>query len=75
MINYYLRPDQAHIKIDDENKVAINVLTIGDHKFIGQISNPTYVDNMMTMLDRFTPIDQATFDAAFLEAKTFLNSL
>lgn len=75
MINYYLRPDNAYIKIDEENKVAINVLTLGNHKFIGQISNPDYVDAMIAMAQNFTPVDEAAFNAAFIEAKTFLNSL
>jgi hypothetical protein len=72
MINYYLRPDKAHIRIDDENKVATNVLTLGDHKFIGHITNPDYVDNMIAAIHRFTPIDQATFEAELQEAKNIL---
>lgn len=75
MINYYLRPDKAHIRIDDTNKVAINVLNTEVHKFIGQISDPQYVDNMIAMVDKFTPIDEATFESALQEAKTFLSNL
>lgn len=75
MIKYFLRPDKACIKIDEENKVATNVLTLGDHRFIGHITNPDYVDNMLSMADKMTPIDEATFEAAFQEAKTFLLNL
>ena len=75
MINYYLRPDGAHLRIDEVNKVATNVLNISNHKFIGQITNPDYVDGMIGMSDKFTPVDEATFNAAFQEAKSFLLSL
>jgi len=75
MINYYLRPDKAHIRIDDENKVATNVLTLGDHKFIGHITNPDYVESMIAMIDKLTPINQATFDAELQEAKNILINL
>lgn len=72
MIKYYLRPDGAHLRIDEANKVATNVLNIGNHKFIGQITNPDYVNGMIGMADKFTSIDEATFIAALQEAKSFL---
>jgi hypothetical protein len=75
MIRYYLRPDLAVIRIDDENKIATNVLTIGDHKFIGHITNPNYVDSMLEMLDRFTQIEEQQFNEALQEAKQFILNL
>lgn len=75
MLKFYLRQDTAHLKIDDEAKVAINVLNSENHKFIGQITNPDYIDGMLGMVDKFVEIDEATFENAFQEAKTFLLNL
>ena len=77
MTNYYLRPDGAYIKIDEDNKIVINVLVIAESKFIGYMTNVDYVDSMINMANNgvLTPSDEATFNAAFLEAKTFINSL
>lgn len=75
MINYYLRPDGAHIKIDSENKIAINVLNTDNHKFIGHITNPVYVDNMIGMINKFTPATEEAFLQQLNEVKQHLASL
>lgn len=77
MINYYLRPDQAHIRIDDENKVVTNVLTLATHKFIGNNIDVAYVDNMINMANNnvFTPSDEETFNNALAEAKAFISAI
>ena len=77
MINYYLRPDQAIIRIDEENKVATNVLTIGEHKFIGHITNADYVNNMISMAGSgsLAPSDETAFNAALAEAKSFISGI
>lgn len=75
MINYYLRPDQAIIKIDEENKIATNVLAIGTHKFIGHNTDVTYVDNMIAMANNniLIPSDEETFNAAKAEVLAVLS--
>jgi len=77
MIKYYLRPDKAHIRIDEENKIATNVLTLGAHKFIGHITDVNYVDSMTNMANSgsLTPSDETTFNAVLVEAKTFINNI
>ncbi len=75
MIKYYLRPDKAVIKIDDESKIATNVLVIDNHKFIGHNSNPEYVDSMIAMIDKLTEIDEATFNTSLQEAKQIISNL
>ena len=77
MINYYLRPDQAIIKIDEENKIAINVLIIGTHKFIGYTTNVEYVNNMINMASSgsLVPSDETAFNVALAEAKSFISGI
>ncbi len=77
MIKYYLRPDQALIRIDEENKVATNVLTLGTHKFIGYNTDTGYVDRMIDMANSgsLTPSDETAFNAVLAEAKAFINNI
>lgn len=77
MIKYYLRPDQAHIRIDEENKVATNVLTLGVHKFIGHITDVNYVNNMINMANSgsLIPSDETAFNTVLDEAKAFINNI
>jgi len=75
MIDYYLRPDGAYLKMDTENKIITNVLAIGKHKFIGHNTDDNYVTGMMSMIDRMVPSDEQAFNAALEEARSFLNSL
>lgn len=75
MINYYLRPDGAHLRIDEDNKVATNVLTVGNHKFIGHITDPDYIDRMADVISKCTPIDESVFNAALQEAKSLLTTV
>lgn len=75
MIEYYLRPDGAYLRMDTENKIITNVLAIGEHKFIGHNTNENYVTSMMSMIDKMVPSDEQAFNAALEEAKSFLNSI
>ena len=77
MIKYYLRPDQALIRIDEENKVATNVRTLGVHKFIGHITDVNYVNSMINMANSgsVTPSDETAFNAVLAEAKAFINNI
>jgi len=77
MIKYYLRPDQALIRIDEENKVATNVRNLGVHKFIGHITDVNYVNNMINMANSgsLTPSDETAFNAVLAEAKAFINNI
>jgi hypothetical protein len=75
MIEYYLRPDGAYLKIDRENKIITNVLFSGEHIFIGNNSNPAYVDNMILMLVNMTIITESEFLNAINQAKEFINNI
>jgi hypothetical protein len=71
MINYYTRPDGAHIKVDTETKTIVNVLNIPTQKTISQISNEDYYNHIGQQIsDTYTPIDEATYIAAFEAART-----
>jgi hypothetical protein len=75
MIEYYLRPDGAYLKIDRENKIITNVLFSGEHIFIGNNSNHAYVDNMILMLVNMTIITESEFLNAINQAKEFINNI
>ncbi len=75
MIAHYLRPDGAHMKVDDTALVVINVLDRDDAKFIGRFSKPDYVNAILADVARFTPIDEATFVAKFNSVKQYINGL
>lgn len=70
MIKYYLRPDQALIRIDEENMIATNVLLLETHNFIGHNTNVDYVESMITMANNniLVPSDEETFNTAKAEA-------
>ncbi len=71
MINYYTRPDGAHVKVNTETKTVVNVLNIPTQKTISQIDNEEYYNNMLPQFSStYTPIDEATYVAAFEAART-----
>lgn len=71
MINYYVRPDGAHVKVDTETKTVVNVLNIPTQKTISQIVNEEYYNNMLPQFSTtYTPTDETTYTAAFEAAKT-----
>jgi hypothetical protein len=75
MIEYYLRPDGAYMKIDKENKIITNVLSAGHHKFIGNNTDQAYVDNMIAMAGSFHQCSKADYYIALEDAKSFINNL
>ena len=77
MIKYYLRPDQALIRIDEENMIATNVLLSETHNFIGHNTNTDYVESMITMANNnvLVPSDEETFNTAKAEATAALSAI
>lgn len=75
MIEYYLRPDGAYMRIDRENKIVTNVLAQGEHRFIGHNTNPGYVDHMISILGNLTVATEADFSAALLQARAYLDTI
>lgn len=70
MINYYVRPDGAHVKVDTETKMVVNVLNIPTQKTISHIVNEEYYNNMLPQFSTtYTPTDEATYIAAFESAR------
>lgn len=71
MINYYVRPDGAHVKVDTETKMVVNVLNIPTQKTISQIVNEEYYNTMLPQFSTtYTPTNEATYTAAFEAART-----
>ena len=75
MINYYVRPDGAHVKVDTETKVITNVLNIAVQKTISEISNPEYYDRMAPEFANWTASDEAAYTAAFNAVKAAIPGL
>ena len=48
MINYYLRPDQTQVKIDNNAKTITNIVNKSDQKIIGHFIGETYYTRVST---------------------------
>lgn len=75
MINYYIRPDQAHVKVDTETKTVVNVLNIPIQKTISQISSEEYYIKMTPEFEKYTPCDEQTYLAAFEAARAAITGM
>lgn len=65
MINYYIRPDGAHVKVETELKQVTLALNISVQKTISYITNPEYYDRILPEFEKYTVSDEASFTAAF----------
>jgi len=72
MINYYVRPDGAHVKVNTETKEVTLALSIPVQKTLSYINNPEYYDRMVLDLDKWPVSDEAAFTAAFNAIKVVL---
>lgn len=75
MVKFYIRPDGAHVRIDHENKIVTNVLNIDKSKVIAHFQDPAYVDNIISMTNVFTEIDEESYRNVIEETKQFLLNL
>ena len=75
MINYYIRPDQAHVKVDTETKTVVNVLNIPIQKTISQISSEEYYTRMTPEFEKYTQCDEQTYLAAFEAARAAITGM
>jgi|LakMenEpi03Aug12_release.lakeMendotaPanAssembly.Ray.scaffolds.fasta_scaffold3043926_1 hypothetical protein len=62
MINYYIRPGGAIVKIDDSSKVIDLVLNIPTQKTLSQIDNIDYYNQTMNLVSGWTVSDQVTYE-------------
>jgi len=62
MINYYVRPGGAIVKIDDSSKVIDLVLNIPTQKTLSQIDNIDYYNQTMNLVSGWTVSDQFTYE-------------
>lgn len=75
MVNYYTRPDGAHVRLDTEAGVVVNVLNIDNSKVIAHFQHPDYIANVVSMTQTFTPSTEEAFRNAIQEAKDFILNL
>lgn len=76
MINYFIRPGGAYIKIDTTTEVVSLVLNISTQKTLSAIANnPDYYNNTISASASWPVSDQTTFDTNKTEVLNYLNSL
>lgn len=76
MINYFIRPGGAYVKIDTDTQVVSLVLNIPTQKTLSAImDNTEYYNNTVSASATWTVTDQVTYDANKTEVSNYLNSL
>jgi hypothetical protein len=75
MKNYYLRPDQVYVRIDNDTKEIINVLNHGTQKTLSKLNNVDYYNNIITQASNWTVSDEATFNNMYNIVLSNLNNL
>ena len=62
MINYYLRPEGAHIKVDHDTKKMDLVLNLPAQKTISMVDSLDYYNNIINAVSGWTVSDQSTYE-------------
>ena len=62
MINYYIRPGGALLKIDDSTKIIDLVLNIPTQKTVSQVDNIDYYNQTVELISGWTVSDQVTYE-------------
>lgn len=75
MINYFLRPGGAYVKIDESIQTVSIVLNLDIQKTVSFISNnPEYYNKTLNETTKWIRSDQSTFDTNRNEVLAYLNS-
>lgn len=62
MINYYVRPGGAILKIDDSTKIIDLVLNSPTQKTLSQVDNIDYYNQTVELISGWTVSDQVTYE-------------
>ena len=62
MINYYIRPGGALLKIDDSTKIIDLVLNIPTQKTVSQVDNIDYYNQTVELISGWTVSNQVTYE-------------
>lgn len=62
MINYYVRPGGAILKIDDSTKIIDLVLNSPTQKTLSQVDNIDYYNQTTQLISGWTVSDQVTYE-------------
>lgn len=74
MINYFIRPGNAYVKIDTDTEIVSLVLNISTQKTISVIANnPDYYNSMVSASASWSVSDQSTFDTNKTEVLTYIS--
>ena len=76
MINYFIRPGGAYVRINTDTQVVSLVLNVPTQKTLSAImDNAEYYNNTVSASATWAVTDQATYDANKTEVSNYLNSL
>ena len=76
MINYFIRPGGAYVRVNTDTQVVSLVLNVPTQKTLSAImDNAEYYNNTVSASATWTVTDQATQDANKTEVSNYLNSL
>lgn len=75
MINYYLRPGNVYVRINESTKEIVNILNHPEQKTISKLTGTDYYNFIMTQINSYTSSDKATFDEAYNTVLSQLNNL
>lgn len=62
MINYYIRPGGALLKIDDSTKIIDLVLNTPTQKTVSQVDNIDYYNQTVELISGWTVSNQVTYE-------------
>lgn len=75
MVNYFLRPGGAYVRIDEDTQTISLVLNLDIQKTVSFISNnPEYYNKTLNEVNKWTISDQVTFDNNRNEVLAYLNN-
>lgn len=76
MINYFIRPGGAYVKINTDTQIVSLILNVPTQKTLSAIvDNAEYYNNTVSASATWTITDQATYDTNKTEVSNYLNSL
>lgn len=76
MINYFIRPGGAYVRVNTDTQVVSLVLNVPTQKTLSAImDNAEYYNNTVSASATWAVTDQATYDANKTEVSNYLNSL
>lgn len=75
MINYYLRPGNALVRINTDTKEIVNILNLPIQKTISKLDNEQYYNTIVNEASSWPTSDEQTFNSNYQEVLSILSNL